>query len=82
MGGDKLMKKVSPIIECSMDKLYTIKESCLRFADIPAATLWGRDGCLVVIMFAFHFDDPSSNLAEAYNFFCKMMFEKNESKQK
>ena len=33
-------------------------------------------------MFGFYSDDPSSNLAEAYSFFCKIVFEKNENKQK
>ena len=27
-------------------------------------------------------DDPSSNPADAYSFFCKFVFEKNENKQK
>ena len=39
-------------------------------------------GGLVVSMLAFYSDDPSSNPADAYIFFCKMLSEKNENKQK
>ena len=42
----------------------------------------GRGGGQVVIVLAFYSDDPSSNPAEAYSFFCKIVFEKNENKQK
>ena len=38
----------------------------------------GRGGGLVVSALAFYSDDPSSNPAEAYSFFCKM-FEMNEN---
>ena len=41
----------------------------------------GRGGGQVVIVLAFYSDDPSSNPAEAYSFFCKIVFEKNENKQ-
>ena len=33
-------------------------------------------------MLAFYSDDLSSNPAEAYSFFCKIVFEINENKQK
>ena len=36
----------------------------------------------MVSMLAFYSDDLSSNPAEAYCFFCKIVFEKNENKQK
>ena len=42
----------------------------------------GRGGGQVVRVLAFHSDDPSSNPAEAYSFFFKIVFEKNENKQK
>ena len=42
----------------------------------------GRGGGQVVSVLAFYSDDPSSNPAEAYNFSCKNVFEKNENKQK
>ena len=37
--------------------------------------------CAVSIL-AFYSNNPSSNPAEVYKFFCKMMFENKESKQK
>ena len=42
----------------------------------------GRGGGQVVSILAFYSDDPSSNPAEAYSFFCKLVFEKNKNKQK
>ena len=36
----------------------------------------------MVHVLAFYSDDASSNLAEAYSFFCKFVFEKNKNKQK
>ena len=42
----------------------------------------GCGGGLVVSMLAFYSDDPSSNPAEAYRFFCTMLSETNENKQK
>ena len=42
----------------------------------------GRGGGQVVSVLAFSSDDPSSNPAEANNFFRKIVFEKNENKQK
>ena len=39
-------------------------------------------GCQVVRVLAFYSDDPSSNLAEAYRFFFKVVFEKNKNKEK
>ena len=42
----------------------------------------GRGGGLVVSVLAFYSDDPSSIPAEVYNFFCKIVVEKNENKQK
>ena len=47
-------------------------------------TLWikGRGGGQVVSVLAFYSDYQSSNPAEAYIFFCKIVFEKNENKQK
>ena len=42
----------------------------------------GRGGRQVVSVVAFYSDEPSSNPVEAYSFFCKMVFEKNENKQK
>ena len=41
----------------------------------------GRGGGLVVSVLAFYSDDPSSIPAEVYNFFCKNIVEKNETKQ-
>ena len=38
----------------------------------------GRGGGLVVSVLAFYSDDP----AEVYNFFCKIVVEKNKNKQK
>ena len=47
------------------------------------ATFWGAcGGVLVVSVLALFSDDRSSTLAEAYSLFCKMLFEKNENKQK
>ena len=43
--------------------------------------MMGRGGGQVVIVLAFYSDDPSLNPAEAYSFFCKIVFEKNENKQ-
>ena len=37
-----------------------------------------RGGGLVVSKLAFYTDDLSSNTAEAYSFFCKILFEKNK----
>ena len=42
----------------------------------------GRGGGQVVSVLAFYSDDPSSNLAEIYSFFCNIVFEKNENKTK
>ena len=42
----------------------------------------GCGGGLVVSVLAFYSDDPSSIPAEVYNFFCKIVVEKNENKQK
>ena len=42
----------------------------------------GRDGGQLVSVLAFYSSDPSSNLAEAYNFSVKFVIEKNENKQK
>ena len=42
----------------------------------------GRGNGQVVSVCAFYSDDPSSNPSEAYSFFCKIVFEKNENKQK
>ena len=36
----------------------------------------------MVSVLAFYSDDPSSIRAEVYNFFCKIIVEKNENKQK
>ena len=36
----------------------------------------------VVSVLAFYSDDPSSIPAEVYNFFCKIVVEKDENKQK
>ena len=33
-------------------------------------------------MLVIYSDDQSSNLAEAYSFFCQIVFEKSENKQK
>ena len=40
----------------------------------------GRGGGQVVVVLAFHSDDPSSNLAEVFS--VKVVVEKNENKQK
>ena len=42
----------------------------------------GRGGGLVVSVLAFYSNDPSLIPAEVYNFFCKIVVEKNENKQK
>ena len=42
----------------------------------------GRGIDQVVSVLAFYSDDLSSNPAEAYSFFCNIVFEKNENKQK
>ena len=42
----------------------------------------GRGGGQVVSVLAFYSDDPSSNLAEANNFFRIIVCKKNENKQK
>ena len=42
----------------------------------------GRGGAQVVTVVAFFSDDPSSNPPEAFSFFCNIVFEKNEHKQK
>ena len=42
----------------------------------------GCGGGLVVSVLAFYSDDPSSIPAEVYNFFCKIVVENNENKQK
>ena len=42
----------------------------------------GRGGNQVVSTLAFYSDDPSLNPAEVYSFFCNIIFEKNENKQK
>ena len=42
----------------------------------------GCGGGLVVSVLAFYSDDPSSIPAEVYNFFCKIVVEKNENRQK
>ena len=36
----------------------------------------------MVSVLTFYSEDPSSNPAEAYSFFCNIVFEKNENKQK
>ena len=33
---------------------------------------WGRGGGQVVSMLSFYSDNPSSNPADAYSFFCKI----------
>ena len=42
----------------------------------------GRGGGQVVSVLAFYSKDPSLYPAEAYSFFCNIVFEKNENKQK
>ena len=42
----------------------------------------GHGGGQVVSLLAFYSDDPSSNPAEGYFFSVKVVFEKNENKQK
>ena len=42
----------------------------------------GRGGGQVVSVLAFQSDDPRWNPAEVHSFFCKILFEKNENKQK
>ena len=42
----------------------------------------GRGGGQMVSVLAFYSDDPSSNPADAYSFFVKLVFEKIENKQK
>ena len=42
----------------------------------------GRGGDQVVSVLAFYSDDPSSNPAEAYSFFCNIVFVKNRNKEK
>ena len=38
----------------------------------------GCGGDKVVSMLTFYYDDPSSNPAEAYSFFCKNLLEKKQ----
>ena len=45
-------------------------------------TNMARCGGLAVSMFAFYSDVPSSNPAELYSFFRKMLFESKENKMK
>ena len=49
---------------------------------IKSAFEQGCGGGLVVSVLAFYSDDPSSIPAEVYNFFCKIVVEKDENKQK
>ena len=42
----------------------------------------GCGGGQVVSLLAFYSNDPSSNPAKVYSFFCNIVFEKNENKQK
>ena len=42
----------------------------------------GRGGGQVVSVLAFYSDDPSSNPAETCSFSVKLVFEKNENKQR
>ena len=56
---------------------YCIHSECVNFT-----TFQGCGGGLVVSVLAFYSDDPSSIPAEVYNFFCKIVVEKNENKQK
>ena len=42
----------------------------------------GSGGGQMVSVFAFYSDNPGSNPAEAYSFFCKFVFVKNKNKQK
>ena len=49
----------------------------LTFSDF-----WGRGGGQFVSVLAFNSNEQSSNPAEAYSFFAKFLFEKNENKQK
>ena len=42
----------------------------------------GRGGGQVVSVLAFYSDDPSSNPADAYGFFCAFEFEKNDNKKR
>ena len=42
----------------------------------------GRGGGQVVSVLGLYSDDSSSNPAEAYSFFCNIVFENNENKQK
>ena len=51
-----------------IDKVHTNKET--------------NGGDLVVSVLSFYFDNPSSNPTDAYSFFVKFVFEKNENKQK
>ena len=41
-----------------------------------------RGGGQVVSLLAYYSDGPSLNPNEAYSFFCNIVFEKNENKQK
>ena len=40
----------------------------------------GRGGGKVVSVLAFYSDDPSSNPAKVYSFFCNIVFEMNEKR--
>ena len=54
----------------------------MAFKGRSKISLQGCGGGLVVSVLAFYSDDPSSIPAEVYNFFCKIVVEKNKNKQK
>ena len=54
----------------------------MKYTSHKELSYLGCGGGLVVSVLAFYSDDPSSIPAEVYNFFCKIVVEKNENKQK
>ena len=63
-------------------KRLSDRSSKMNLLSILCSQTGASGGGQVVSMLAFYSDNPSSNPAEAYSFFCKIVFEKVENKQK
>ena len=59
-----------------------VEQKHLFFSPFNNKNRGRRGGGQVVSMFAFYSDDPSSNLADAYNFFCNICVWKVKIKKK
>ena len=57
----------------------TLQQRYLPYKELPILVC--GSGQMVSVL-AFYSDDPSSNPADAYSFFVKLVFEKIENKQK